>query len=279
MSTESSRAPDQSARPADGVEWNAATYQRVAQPQTTWGTQVLARLTLRGDETVLDAGCGTGALTAEILEQLPNGRVIAFDRSHNMLDRARDLLEPRFGDRVRYLQGDLQTIGLAITGEPVDVVFSAATFHWIPDHPRLFAGLFDVLKHGGRLEAQSGGGPNLAALLSRAETVMHSPDFAPFFAGWPGPWHFADDLTTATRLQDAGFVDVTTGLEDKPTVLADAATYHDFLRDVIFGVHVARFPSDELRERFISILTDAAATDEPPYALDYWRLNMSARKP
>lgn len=275
MSTETPR----SSRPADGVEWNAETYHRVSRPQTTWGGQVLARLNLRGDETVLDAGCGTGTLTAEILERLPDGRVIAFDRSQNMLDQAREVLEPRFGDRVRYLQGDLQTIGLATTGEPVDVVFSAATFHWIPDHSRLFAGLFEVLNHGGRLEAQSGGGPNLAALLARAGDVMQSPDFAPYFTGWPGPWHFADDLTTAERLRTVGFVDISTDLEEKPTVLADASTYHDFLRDVIFGVHVARISSDELRKRFIDTLTEAGATDDPPYSLDYWRLNMSARKP
>src|SRR3712207_5733902 len=97
-----------SPRPADGIEWNATTYQRVAQPQTTWGGQVLERLKLQGNETVLDAGCGTGNLTAEIAERLPDGRVIAFDRSQNMLDQARVILEPRFGDRVRYLQGDLQ---------------------------------------------------------------------------------------------------------------------------------------------------------------------------
>lgn len=275
---ETARTP-QASRPNDGVEWNATTYHRISQPHLSWGNQVLARLHLRGDETVLDAGCGSGALTAELLAQVPNGRVIAFDRSLNMLEKARENLDPHFGDRVRYLQGDLQTINLPVLGETVDVVFSSATFHWILDHPRLFAGLFDVLKHGGRLEAQCGGGPNLAALLARAETVMNSPEFAPFFADWPGPWHFADNVTTADRLRDAGFVDVETSLEAKPTVLADAATYHEFLRDVIFVVHVARFPSDDLRERFIKVLTDAAAGDDPPYSLDYWRLNLSARKP
>lgn len=268
-----------SLRRPDGVEWNAAVYHRVAQPHLGWGAKVLARLNLRGDETVLDAGCGTGRLTAAVLERLSNGRVIAFDRSRNMLDKAREELEPRFGDRVRYVQGDLQTIGPAAIGESVDVIFSTATFHWVPDHPRLFAGLFAILRHGGRLEAQCGGGPNLAALLARAGDLMASPTFAPFFAGWPGPWHFADDAATAGRLRTAGFVDVAAYLEEAPTILPDAATYHDFLRDVIFGVHLARLPDDGLRHAFVETLTREGAADDPPFFLDYWRLNMSARKP
>jgi SAM-dependent methyltransferase len=266
-------------RRADGIEWNAAVYHRVAQPHVGWGAKVLARLNLRGDETVLDAGCGTGRLTAEVLERLPDGHVIAFDRSQNMLDKAREELEPRFGDRVRYVRGDLQTVGPATIGESVDVVFSTATFHWIADHARLFAGLFALLRRGGRLEAQCGGGPNLAALLARAGGLMNSPTFAPSFAGWSGPWTFADDTATADRLRATGFVDVAADLEEAPTILAGAATYHDFLRDVIFGVHLARLPDDSLRHAFIDTLTRAGATDDPPYSLDYWRLNMSARKP
>jgi SAM-dependent methyltransferase len=266
-------------RRPDGIEWNADVYHRVAQPHVGWGATVLARLDLRGDETVLDAGCGTGRLTAEILERLPRGRVIAFDRSQNMLDKAREELAPRFGDRVRYVQDDLQTIGPATIGESVNVVFSTAAFHWLPDHPRLFAGLFALLRHGGRLEAQCGGGPNIAALLTRAGALMSSPPYAPFFAGWPGPWNFADDTTTADRLRTAGFVDVAAGLEEAPTLLPDAATYHDFLRDVIFGVHLARLPDEALRSGFVDALTRQAATDDPPFFLDYWRLNMSARKP
>jgi trans-aconitate 2-methyltransferase len=271
--------PKTTAHRPDGAEWNAAVYHRVAEPQQTWGAKVLARLPLRGDETVLDAGCGTGRLTAELLERLPRGRVIAFDRSQNMLAKAREHLTPRYGDRVRFVQGDLQTIGPDPIGQTVDVIFSTATFHWIPDHSILFAGLFALLNPGGWLVAQCGGGPNIAALRRRAAALMASPPYAPFFAGWPGPWHFADDLATAERLRAAGFVDVETDLEEAPTVLPDTATYHEFLTNVIFGAHLARLPDDALRRAFVDALTDQAATDDPPFALDYWRLNLRGRKP
>ncbi len=118
--------PSERSQPS-AVEWDADTYHQLADPHVTWGRRVLARLPLRGDETVLDAGCGTGRLTAELLEFLPRGRVVAVDASAEMLRVAREHLAPRFGDRVAFVRADLQTL---ILPNPVDAVFSTATFHW-----------------------------------------------------------------------------------------------------------------------------------------------------
>ena len=76
-------------------EWDAETYDAVSDPQFEWGMEVLERLELRGDETALDAGCGSGRVTAELLERLPEGRVIAVDGSEAMIEKARE----RLGDR------------------------------------------------------------------------------------------------------------------------------------------------------------------------------------
>ena len=261
---------------ARSAEWDADTYHRVADPQVAWGRRVLARLPLRGDETVLDAGCGTGRLTAELLALLPRGRVIAVDASAEMLRVARAHLAPRFGDRVAFLQADLQTLALP---EPVDAIFSAATFHWVLDHPRLFRHLHDALLPGGRLVAQCGGGPNLARFLARVTALMADPAYAPAFAGWAGPWEFAGPDVTADRLRAAGFVEVATGLEPAPTVLPDAAAYRDFLGSVVLGAHLSRLPDQARRAAFLDTLTAAAAADDPPFALDYWRLNLAGRRP
>lgn len=260
----------------DSREWDAATYHRVADPHVVWGDRVLDRLPLRGNESVLDAGCGTGRITAALLERLPAGRVLAVDASANMLRAAAEHLTPRFGDRVGFLRADLQTLRVE---EPVDAVFSTATFHWIADHPLLFRHLFAALVPGGRLVAQCGGGPNLERLRARAATLMTSPPFAPHFAGWDGPWTFADAATTADRLREAGFVAVETGVEAAPTTMADAATYRAFLAAVVFGSHLERLPDPSARDAFVDALTAQAAADDPPFALDYWRLNLSARRP
>ncbi len=262
--------------PRAGIEWNAAVYHQVADPQYAWGLRVLDRLSLRGDETALDAGCGSGRLTTALLERLPRGHVIAVDRSENMLQVARDYLTPRFGARVSFVPADLLNLALPAA---VDLIFSTATFHWIPDHDTLFRCLYRTLRPGGRLVAQCGGGPNLAQTLGRAATLLAAEPFAPYVAGWQGPWLFADATTTAQRLRAAGFVAVETSLEEAPTVLPDAAAYRAFVSTVIFRLHLERLPDEHLRRAFLDGLVAQGAATDPPFMLDYWRLNLQATRP
>ena len=168
--------PSSSAR-----EWNSDVYHRLSGPQVSWGKKVLSRLRLRGDEVVLDAGCGTGRLTAELLAALPRGRVVGVDLSQNMLGSAREHLA-QFGTRVSLVACDL----LHLPFDPgFDCVVSTAAFHWVLDHDQLFANLRRVLVPGGRLEAQCGGGPNLVRLRNRANALTATAKFAQFFTGFP----------------------------------------------------------------------------------------------
>lgn len=258
------------------TEWNADAYHKVAVPQTEWGRRVLNRLHVAGDERVIDAGCGTGRLTAELMRRLPRGRLMAVDRSWNMLLTARANLRPDFGSRVAFVRVALPHLPFR---DWADLVFSTATFHWVQDHDRLFSEILQALRPGGRLFAQCGGGPNLARAHALAERVMHREPFAPFFADWTGIWEFADAETTAGRLRAAGFAGVQTGLEPAPTTLADEASYREFVTTVIYNPHLARLPEGPLRARFLDDITALAAREDPPFTLDYWRLNMEGRRP
>lgn len=261
-----------SAQPASH-EWNSAVYHRLSGPQVSWGKKVLARLQLRGDEVVLDAGCGTGRLTAELLEALPHGRVVGLDLSQNMLDSAREHLA-QYGSRVELLACDL----LHLPFEHVfDGIVSTAAFHWVLDHDRLFATLKRALKPGGWLEAQCGGGPNIARLRNRANALCETAEFAQFFAGFREPWLYQDAEGGAETLRRAGFVEVETSVEAAPTVLENAEQYNEFVRNIIFRRHLQNIPSEEGRAKFMELLTEQAAGDDPPFLLDYWRLNLRGR--
>src|SRR4051812_26006408 len=181
-------------------DWDAATYERVSAPLTAMGTDVLDRLVLRGNETVLDAGCGTGNVTRALRERLPSGRVIAVDAAPSMVEQARELLPAD----VEVRQADLLDLEVA---EPVDAVLSTATFHWIGDHERLFARLHGVLKPGGRLVAQCGGHGNVAAVKEAGMGVAADPRYAEHFTGWKTDWTFATAEETERRLRAAGFGD------------------------------------------------------------------------
>jgi trans-aconitate methyltransferase len=261
----------------EAKEWDAQAYQRVSAPQFEWGQKVLRRLSLRGDEVALDAGCGTGRLTAELCERLPRGRVVGLDRSANMIGEARQRLahlEER--ERVAFRCGDLLELE---DEEAYDLVFSTATFHWVLDHPRLFTVLFRALRPGGSLVAQCGGAGNLDRVRAHAAALMAAPPYAPFFEGWSSPWEYAGAEVTRARLRDAGFTEIETGLELAPTRFASPGEFTEFVTSVIFRVHLDRLPDEAWRRSFVAAVTERAAGDDPPWVLDYIRLNLEARRP
>lgn len=257
-------------------EWNASEYHRLSGPQVSWGKKVLGRLHLRGDERLLDAGCGTGRLTAELLQVLPQGRVVALDISQNMVRSACEYLKPQFGERVTAVAADLQDLPF---DNVLDGIVSTAAFHWVPDHDKLFRGLYRALRPGGWLQAQCGGAANIARLRERMAVLAALPEYSPYLATFPSPWVFQDGLGAADTLRRAGFVDVQTSVEPALTVLDDRQHYCEFVKTVILRVHLDRLPDAGLREQYVSQLADQAAEDDPPFLLDYWRLNLSGRKP
>jgi trans-aconitate 2-methyltransferase len=240
-------------------EWNATSYERMSSPQEAMGRAVLDRLDLRGDERALDAGCGTGRVTALLLERLPDGEVVAVDGSAAMVEETRR----RFGDRVEAFAADLLDLELE---RPADAILSTATFHWIPDHDRLFARLHAALKPGGRLVAQCGGAGNVADVEAAIARVGH-----PALAGWAGPWNFATPAETKARLERAGFTDVWTWLQEWPVAPEDPREY---FATVILGSHLERLPEPE-RAPFVDAVV--AEMGEPVVA-HYVRLNLLARR-
>jgi trans-aconitate 2-methyltransferase len=224
---------------------------------------------------VLDGGCGTGRLTAQLLEALPRGRVVGVDLSQNMLRSARGHLA-RFGERVGLVACDL----LRLPFEGVfDGIVSTAAFHWVLDHDRLFLNLRRALVPGGWLEAQCGGGPNLVRLRRRVDALANTQSFRQFFDGFREPWLFQDAAQAAEALRLAGFVEVETSMESAPTILDSAGQYGEFVRAIILRCHLENLPTEHLRADFISKLTAQSAADDPPFSLDYWRLNLRARAP
>jgi trans-aconitate 2-methyltransferase len=256
-------------------EWNAAEYHRHSAPQFHWGQRVLSQLSLRGDECVLDAGCGTGRLTRLLAEALPRGRVVGVDLSRNMVKHA-NLELADFGGRARFVSADLAALPFAAR---FDGIVSTASFHWVMDHDALFANLFSALRPEGWLRAQCGGGPNLFRLRERVKELAATPGFAPFLGKFREPWLFADSSTTADRMRAAGFAGVETSLEEAPVYVSSAQEFKDYLRTFILHQHLQLLPDEPAREAFIQELIAASASDDPPWVLDYWRLNLRGIKP
>ena len=243
-------------------DWDAATYDKVADPMTRWGAAVLDRLPLRGDERVLDAGCGSGRVTELLVERLPDGSVVALDGSPAMIEQARSRLA-RFGDRVEYVVADLgRPPAHRRTGrrDPLD--------RDVPLGPRPRR---DVREPGGRPPA--GRPPRRPVRRRRQRGVRPARARGGSGDGWLGDAHFETPAATTARLEAAGFVEVECWLTDEPTAFEPGAPFEAYLRTVVLGSHVARLPESE-RDAFVHQVASAL----PEARIDYVRLNILARR-
>ncbi len=251
------------------LEWDGTSYDRISGPQEAMGLAVLERLPLHGGETVIDAGCGSGRVTQALLERLPHGRVIALDASDSMAAAASARLgaEALPGGRAEVRVLDLLELDL---GEPVDAILSTATFHWIPDHQRLFERLRAALRPGGRLVAQCGGEGNIDGLRG-AVAPLHARDpYAEHLRGWRAPWNYPSAEVTRERLLAAGFAAADCWLAPAP---ARPEHPREFLSQITLAPHLEYLPP-ELRDPFID---DALELLGEPLVVDFVRLNIDAR--
>jgi trans-aconitate 2-methyltransferase len=249
--------------------WDGTSYDRISAIQQRWGAEVLERLRLTGDETVLDAGCGSGRVTQMLATRLPRGRVIAVDASPSMVEAARATLENSAGEGGAHVEvrlGNLLDLELA---EPLDAVISTATFHWIADHEGLFRGMRAALGPGGRLVAQCGGEGNIERLRARARAVLAREPYAEHFDGWRAPWNYATAERTRDRLLAAGFASARCWLTPAPS---EPEQPREFLSTIVLAPHVQQLP-ENLREPFMD---EVMAVLGKHVVIDYVRLNIDA---
>jgi trans-aconitate 2-methyltransferase len=241
-------------------EWDAASYQRMSVPHEEWAKSILERLPLHGDETVLDAGCGTGRVTRMLVERLPRGQVVAVDGSEAMVAKVAEVLRPVDEAFV----ADLTKLEL---DQPVDAITSSAVFHWIRDHDELFRRLRACLRTEGRIAAQCGGAGNIDEFRRVSGEVAAREPYASHLAGFEEPWFYAGAEETERRLREAGFDAVRCWLQPWEVVPPEPT---EFMRTLILAPHLDALPA----EHHESFLTDVLATGGGELRLRYVRLNI-----
>ncbi len=198
--------------------WNAEVYDRIGKPMRRWAQQVIDDLGLAGDETVLDAGCGSGSVTFDLLAKLPRGKIYAVDTSAEMIGQLSKTAADRGVKNVVPMTASLTDFTLP---EPVDAVFSNAVFHWIPDDDALFGCLYRATKPGGRLRAQCGGYGNNAHVLEAVAAVRERPQFEPYLRGFSDSKKYRTPEAATASLEKAGWRDVRASLFESPQPFED----------------------------------------------------------
>jgi trans-aconitate 2-methyltransferase len=256
--------------------WDAEVYDRIGTPMRKWAQRVIDDLALRGDETVLDAGCGSGSVTFDLLQKLPHGKVVAIDASAEMIASLKKAIAERQETRVTPLQASLTDFTLA---EPVDAVFSNAVFHWIPDDAALFGCLFRATKPGGRLRAQCGGFGNNQRVLEVVASVRGQSRFGRHLGAFTDSKKYRTPQDAQTALERAGWHDVRASLFDAPIPFDDHAAAALYIKTILLRDHVARLP-EELRDPYcLAVVDETVRRHGEPYVADYVRLDLWASKP
>src|SRR5580704_1005931 len=131
------------------ADWNPELYNRFRRYREEPFLAILARLKLRGDESIIDLGCGSGENTVELARRAPRGRVVGLDSSAAMIDAANKVLldvEPEVRVRLRFTLGNISEFNAS---SEYAVAFSNAALQWVPGHREIFKRIYDALIPGG----------------------------------------------------------------------------------------------------------------------------------
>jgi len=181
--------------------WDARDYQKYSSEQQKWAKELIQKLDLRGDERILDIGCGDGKVTAEIAQSVPEGFVIGIDNSEEMIHLGRETF-PK--DKFFNLSFQLKDVRhLDFNGE-FDIVFSNASLHWVVDHLPVLRGIRKSLKPSGRILIQMGGRGNAAGIIEALETMIKDEKWQSYFTLFSFPYGFYGPDEYQIWLKEAG---------------------------------------------------------------------------
>lgn len=256
--------------------WNAEVYERIGKPMRRWAQAVIDDLDLNGDETVLDAGCGSGSVTFDLLERLPRGRIYAVDASEEMIASLQRQIDERKESSIIAMRRSLTDFTLP---EAVDRVFSNAVFHWIPDDDALFGCLLRATKPGGRLRAQCGGFGNNAHVLEAVEAVRQDEPFAGYLGDFRDSKKYRTPEEATAALQRAGWVQAQARLFDQPVQFDDEEEAALYVRTILLRDHVARMPESDGIAYSQAVVAETVRRWGRPYVADYVRLDLWAARP
>jgi len=242
--------------PATAIEpakWNAAEYAANSVVQQTWARELISSLNLRGDEHILDVGCGDGKVTSEIARALPRGSVTGVDASPQMIKFAKKTFP-----NLKFHVMDAREVKFV---RKFDFIFSNAALHWVDDHQAFLRGAASVLKSGGRLVVSCGGRRNAHDVFVAMCPAMRNRLWREFFRKMPMPYFFYAPEDYEKWLPKSGFKPLRVELVPKDAIYDGAEGFATWLRTTWIPF-VQRVP-ENLREEFIAAVTERYVAKHP----------------
>jgi trans-aconitate 2-methyltransferase len=238
--------------------WNPNEYFKSSSEQQKWAQELIAKLSLNGDERVLDIGCGDGKITAKIAELLPNGSVVGIDNSKEMINFAQKNFSSKGFPNLAFELMDASHLSY---NDEFDVVFSNAALHWVIDHLPVLEGIKRSLKPSGKVLLQMGGKGNAAEVLEMGETLIKNEKWNRYFTNFSFPYGFYGPEEYTAWLDHVGFKVKRIELIPKEMLHKGKEKLAAWIRTTWLP-YTQRLP-EELREEFIDEIADQYIENNP----------------
>jgi trans-aconitate methyltransferase len=240
-------------------QWNASEYSAHSSVQFQWAEELIEKLGLLGDESILDIGCGDGKVTAKIAAQLPHGFVVGIDNSVDMIGLAKRTFSKPSVPNLSFEVMDARDIQY-VSG--FDIAFSNAVLHWVVDHRPVLDGVYRSLRTGGRILFQMGGKGNAQEVVEAFDLLMGMDPWRRYFDGFSFPYGFFSPQEYERFLKVAGFLPRRLELIPKNMMQKGRDGFAGWIRTTWLP-YIQRVPT-HLRDAFIDQLVDSYLRTHPP---------------
>lgn len=255
-------------------EFDGEKYKAASAHQKEWGTGLISKLTLQGDEKILDLGCGDGSLTKQLSSLVPNGKVIGIDASMGMIKTAKKLSR----DNLEFMQIDINDLDFF---DEFDIIYSNAALHWVTDHHRLLQNSHTALKKGGIILWEFGSEGNTVNFLEVIRRNIMEDTYREYFKDFGSPWFFPSKKQYETMISEIAYSDfvITEVNRDKFFETSDAMIkWIDQPCIVPFIEWIPDVLKDRFRETVIEEMLKKTRQTDDTYFETFRRLQVYAKK-
>ena len=232
-------------------KWDPKDYESSSSAQFRWAMDLVSQLDLRGNERVLDIGCGDGRITAQLASRLPMGEVLGIDLSRDMINFAEGKYPAETCSNLAFQWGDANELDF---DDEFDLVVSFACLHWVKDHLPILKGIERSLVPSGRVLLQFGGKGNAEEILSITEDLIREDKWSGYFKDFSFPYHFYGPLEYRGWLKLSGLKARRVDLVPKDMVHAGKKGLEGIIRNTWLP-YTERLPQ-KLRQEFVSEIAD-----------------------
>ncbi len=255
-------------------DFNGEMYKKASNHQKEWGRGLIFELQLRGNEKILDLGCGDGVLTEKLSSLVPNGEVIGIDSSNGMIETAEKITK----DNLKFICMDMNEMTFQ---NEFDVIFSNAALHWVKDHNRLLNAAYAALKASGVILWDFGGDGNCANFLNVISQVINEDRYSGYFEGFEYPWFMPSKEQYEQIISDIGFSDFTITEVNRDRYFSSADEMVRWIDQPCIVPFIANVPDNmknAFREEVIEKMLEKTQQSDGTYFETFRRLKINAKK-